>query len=137
MVLVSSHRLDMIYQEIQARIYLTQPISLFVLENFLVPNFLGNINIYIYCLYTHWHHLPARTPANAEDGDELAIAPCSAGSASCPPTVTGTRFSQAALLCLAGHMDGGAKACAQNAGESGVSAVKKTYGKARHQPRMQ
>ncbi|CAJ1386754.1 unnamed protein product [Effrenium voratum] len=45
------------------------------------------------------------------------------------PAVCATRWSQSAVMVLAGHQDGGAAACAAAPSSPGVSAVKKTFGK--------
>lgn len=46
------------------------------------------------------------------------------------PAVPVTRWSATAVVILAGHQDGGAAACAAAPSCPGVSAVKKTFGKA-------
>ena len=59
---------------------------------------------------------------------------CQDDDGSLPPKTQRTDWSPAALVVLARHVDGGARACHDNPRAVGVSAVKKTYSKAGNLP---
>ena len=83
--------------------------------------------------WTHSAHAclsTARRPRAEEEGQDDTAEASDQGDSVLPPAVPKTKFSPSATMIFAGYVDGASKACQQFPNSPGVSAVRKTFGKA-------